>query len=153
MTGIQRMGAVVLTIFMAVSGWAFAHSGATGIVKERMDAMSDIGKAMKTIGLMVKGNNAFDSAKAHDAASAISRNATRIPELFPHGSAGKPSEATLEIWENWDEFAAMAEQMKADSDALASVAENAADAATIRAQFANVGKSCGSCHRKFRAKK
>ena len=44
--------AAVLIAGTAVT--AFAHSGATGIVKERMDAMLAMGKAVKTVAPMMR---------------------------------------------------------------------------------------------------
>ncbi|MCP4407303.1 MAG: cytochrome c, partial [Gammaproteobacteria bacterium] len=41
---------------------AIAHGGATAIVKERMDAMSAISKAMKTISQMMQGKEPYDAA-------------------------------------------------------------------------------------------
>jgi len=42
------MAIIVACLFLATTA-AFAHDGATGIVKERMDFMSNHGAAMKSL--------------------------------------------------------------------------------------------------------
>ena len=115
--------------------------------------MGEIGKAMKAIGQMIKGEVAFDAEKAKAAALEIYGHASHIPDMFPEGSTEKPSEALPAIWEDWDEFVAISDQMKTDAKALSDIAGNASEASVIKAQFGMVGKSCGSCHEKFRLKK
>jgi cytochrome c556 len=149
----SRSAALIFVIVAGAAGYAFAHSGAQGIVKQRMDAMSDIGKAMKTIAQMIRGQSTFDSATAQKAAKDIGHNAAQIPELFPEGSIEGPSEATPAIWENWEEFAAMAARMETAANDLAAAAQTAPDGVAIAAQFGKVGKTCNSCHGKFRVKK
>lgn len=138
---------------MTISGFAFAHSGADGIVKERMDMMGEIARGMKTIGAMMKGEAAYDAEMAKASALEIYGHMSHIAEMFPEGSTEKPSEALPAIWENWDEFVALADKLKADAKTLAEVAGTASSAAEIKGQFALVGQSCGSCHEKFRLKK
>ena len=53
--GNLRRRLLAATLALSVScGLALAHSGATGIVKQRMDAMKDIAAQMKLIGAMVR---------------------------------------------------------------------------------------------------
>ena len=148
-----KRGITAIALAFAVSVPALAHEGATGVVKQRMDMMGDVGKAMKTIGQMIKGETAFNGAVASDAAAEIAKHAVHFPEIFPEGSTEKPSEALPAIWENWEEFLAIFNQMKSDADALAELAGNASGPEAIKAQFGLVGRSCGTCHEKFRLKK
>lgn len=141
------------TLLVAVSSLAFAHSGATGVVKQRMDMMGAIGDSMKTIGNMIKGQADFDADAVESAAMTIVGHAKEIPNLFPEGSTQKPSEALPAIWEKWDEFVKITNQMKSDAQTLADAAKTATQASDIRTQFVAMGKSCGSCHEQFRLKK
>ena len=75
-----------------------AHSGATGIVKMRMDAMKDIGEQMKLLAAMTKGQVRHDGARAAAAARVIGGHAAHIPEMFPEGSNTGMSEAAPTIW-------------------------------------------------------
>ena len=136
---------------MTVSGFVFAHSGATGVVKQRMDMMGDIGDNMKIIGTMIKTGD-FNRSAAQDAANAISNHATSVKELFPTDSLDKPSEALPQIWTDWDEFIAIGQQMGVEAEKLAKMAGGSSSVDEIKDQFRRLGQSCRSCHEKFRLK-
>lgn len=103
--------AAVLIAGTAVT--AFAHSGATGIVKERMDAMLAMGKAVKTVAPMMRGETAYDAETVRDAARLFQQHAGEsMTNLFPEGTGGMPSEAKDEVWTDWDRFAALASRWK-----------------------------------------
>ena len=64
---------------------AFAHSGATGGMKERMDAMSEMGEAMKTLTPMMRGQT------GHRLASFFEKMTTCVPIVSsPPFSSSKP---------------------------------------------------------------
>ena len=44
-----HMAALAGLVAVSIGGLAFAHSGATGIVKQRMESMKSIAGSMKTI--------------------------------------------------------------------------------------------------------
>ena len=145
--------AMLVIAGMSISGLAYAHAGADGVVKDRMDMMGEIARAMKTIGQMVKGEVSYDAEIAKAAANEIFGHMSHMTEMFPEGSTEKPSEALPAIWENWDEFVALSDKLKVDAKQLAEVAGSSTSADAIKLQFGVVGKSCGSCHEKFRLKK
>ena len=104
---------------------AFAHGGATGIVKDRMDAMADMGKAVKAVTPMMRGEIDYDADVVRRAAATFSRHAgDSMTDLFPEGSGGMPSEAKDAIWSKWEEFSALAEQLGVVSEGLAGAADN-----------------------------
>ncbi|MEM5469954.1 MAG: c-type cytochrome [Paracoccaceae bacterium] len=104
---------------------AFAHGGATGIVKERMDAMADMGKAVKAVTPMMRGDVAYDAEVMRQAAETFSRHAGEsMTKLFPEGTGGMPSEAKDTVWSNWDEFSALAERLGIAAEGLAAAADN-----------------------------
>lgn len=108
-----------------VTTLAFAHVNATGIVKERMDAMVIVGKANKALSAMFKGEVEYDPLKVEEAALLINEHAGEaITKLFPEGSGGMPSEALPAIWEDWASFVAIADDLATYSQALAAAAEN-----------------------------
>jgi cytochrome c556 len=78
-----------------------AHDGATGIVKERMDFFSRSKEHMKAIRTHIQDEN-FD--KTLHRAEEIKDWAARIPDYFPEGSVGKPSDADPRIWSDFDGF-------------------------------------------------
>ena len=104
---------------------AYAHGGATGIVKERMDAMSAMGKAVKTIVPMMRGETEYDANAVRSAAGTIGSHAGGdLTELFPEGSGGAPSESKEAVWSNWSEFSELAERLEIYADGLARAADN-----------------------------
>ncbi len=113
----------MLTTLLATT--AFAHGKATGIVKERMDAMSVMGKTMKALAPMMRGEVPYDAQAVRDGGAQIGIHAgDALTKRFPHGTGGKPSEAKDAIWENWEEFAALAGQLHTYSQGLALAADN-----------------------------
>lgn len=135
----------------ATTGTGWAHGGATGVVKERMESMKSMGDAMKGLAAMVKGQAELDDKALADYAAAIKTGAARIPDLFPKGTNAAPSEALPKIWVEWDKFKDMAEQLEKDADLLANA--DATDARSVKIGFAKIGKSCKDCHTEYRKKK
>lgn len=148
---------VIAAILTALgAGFALAHSGATGIVKERMDHMGHIGKATKAIGQMIHGKAEYDPEKVRLAARAIAKSGGKaMTAMFPENSIKGPSEARPEIWTNWDRFVAMALSLKTTAQALADGADNPMDGeeAAPDKLFAAMAGTCKACHKEFRIKK
>lgn len=104
---------------------ALAHAGATGVVKERMDAMKSMGDAIKAIKPMMSGEAEYDAATVRDAAQTIERlSGKTMTGKFPEGSTGHPSEAKPEIWSDWERFQALAEDLAVAARGLGLAADN-----------------------------
>ena len=125
-----------------------AHEHATGIVKERMDAMTLIDKRTKAILQRIKGKRDLASIKAD--AEVIASHAGHITHLFPAGSMQSPTRARAAIWQNWPDFERKAHDLEDSSRALA--ATNASDAAALGAAAAKLTATCDACHDKYRAR-
>ena len=66
---------------------AWSHSGATGIVKERMDGMSAMSRVIKDLTPMMRGNVDYDAQQVRDAADVmISHAGDQMTSLFPEGT-------------------------------------------------------------------
>lgn len=144
---------LLFIIFIAFSiNSAAAHSGATGVVKKRMDLMGKIGKDMKAIKVMIQKKSPFDADKIMQHATSIHEASLHITTVFPKGSLGGKSEALPAIWENWDRFSSLAEQLTSSAEQL-KLATRDANPKSIMKSFASVGKSCKSCHTDFRTNK
>src|SRR4029077_10603222 len=89
-----------MVVFATAS--ATAHDHATGIVKERMDAMESMAKHMKAISERIKSNHDLAAIKAD--AEAIAALAPHIAHQFPPGSTQYPTQAKTAIWQNWPDF-------------------------------------------------
>ncbi len=130
-----------------------AHSGAKGVVKERMALMKDLAGVMKAMGPMFKGEASFSSDVVADQARLLVDHANRIPALTPSGSNEHPSEALPAIWQGWDSYVASAEELAREGMKLVNVSSSGANRTEMRTQYVKIGKICGACHDRFRKSK
>lgn len=116
---------VAAAIVATLSAAAYAHTGATGIVRERMDAMEVMSKAVESIAKMMMGETPYDADAVKQGAILIKKHSGEaMTSLFPEGSLQKASVARPEIWSNWDEFVSLADQLGVLADGLEAAAEN-----------------------------
>ncbi len=170
----QKVTTLIVSVefvsFFAIA--AFAHSGATGIVKERMDGMVAIAKSMKELVGMSKAGS-VDGPKAASLAKVIqSHSGNAMLERFPNGPVPMVSEASPAIWDNWTVFEALADRLDTLAEGLALSAMGAdqktgltfgpADPLPPMDVLAATGfddllkattQTCSSCHEAFRIKK
>jgi cytochrome c556 len=144
-------GLVGALLLLAAS--AFAHSGATGVVKQRMEMMKSIAAEAKVLANMVRGETRFRPIKAGEAGKALLQHATKVAALFPAGSINGPSEALPAIWEMPDEFQASFRKLEAAARDMVEVADTAKNRKALAEPFARIATTCKSCHRIFRLKK
>lgn len=149
----KRLAAAILVAATTLAPAAGAHTGATGIVKERMELMKDVAAAARTLAEMVRGLRPFDAAAATRLADRIAAHAGTMVTQFPKGSTGHPSEAKPEIWTNWSDFTAKAKAMGVAAKDLSGAAKSARTKDDITAPFARMTQTCGACHRDYRVKK
>jgi len=139
------------SLLLAMAAWGHEHhdhSQATGVVKERMDAMTEMGKRMKAIGRRARSNEAL--GQVSDDAGIIKDIAAKIIALFPAGSTQPPTEAASAIWRNFDDFASKARALEQEAEKLATM--KGADARSMAQQVRTVSEACSSCHEKYRIK-
>ena len=97
---LKRLRVIVGFILLAVpTTLALAHSGATGIVKERIDMFKKNQGNLKAIKSHIRSENYESIVKLADE---IRDWAVKMPEYFPEGSNEKPSEASPAIWADFD---------------------------------------------------
>ena len=140
-----------LAVLLGVGMVAEAQNAPSAVIKTRQDLMKSNGASAKALAEMMKGEKPYSQDVAHKAAMTINENSKKIPSLFPPGSgaeAGVKTGALPAIWTNKADFDAKAKKLEEESAKL--VAAN--DEAAVKAQFGNVGKSCGGCHETYRAK-
>jgi len=130
---------------------ATAHEKATGVVKERMEVMKSIGKSMKGLSAMAKGEATYDAAEVKTMATSIQSKSAGVAKLFPEGSLQPASEALPTIWKDWPKFEQLSKQLGETSGAVA-VAADGGRGAMVPA-FATLAKNCNACHTDFRKKK
>ena len=139
-----------------VTGFAFGHSGATGVVKERMDAMAEMGDKTKLVADMFKGKRALDKNVVADAADSYTKHGSRISELFPdtkESRTGSNTEALPSIWEDREEFNSQVTDFVELSNAFKNTVLISDDVEQMKKAFLQMTKSCSGCHKQFRQRK
>ena len=149
-------------------------------IQARGQLMKDLGKAVKSVAPMFKDRAPYDADAVRGAATAIeTRGGKELTALFPEGSLDAKSESLPAIWEDWEDFARLAEDLVLYGRALSAAAGNprteaeaaaagallgdlaapelSSDPATLAVLSPNIPfeallKTCGSCHTKFRKK-
>ncbi len=130
------------------SDGAFAHQGATGIVKERMDRFDQSRDALKASFAELKAGQ-FDAIITN--ARAMAQWGRDMPSFFPEGSDGAPSEAAPAIWQDKAGFAAAAKAFADAADHVIITAQTK-DTADTGAALKKLAGTCGDCHRQYRLK-
>jgi cytochrome c556 len=112
-------------IAVATGGLAFAHGAATGIVKERMDAMMEMKDAVKTLTAIMRGETAYEAGTVKTEAALIRSHAGEaMTKLFPADGDNMSSEAKPEIWSDWDDFTEQAKRLETLAGGLEAAADN-----------------------------
>ena len=137
--------AVSAGLLLSVS--AFAHKGATGIVKERMDNFKASQMALKQVFAASKRND-FDAIVP--LANQIKNWAEIMPTKFPTGSDQPPSEAAPAIWTNFEAFKLAAKENFEAARFLEVTALNGDAKATAKA-IKKLAGTCKSCHQSYRS--
>ncbi|MFQ5974580.1 MAG: c-type cytochrome, partial [Alphaproteobacteria bacterium] len=94
-----------------------------------------------------KGENP-NIADAVPSAETLNRNARKIVDNFPEGTgrdAVPESRAKPEIWLQFEEFKAAAEELIEESGKLVEAAKTD-DLEAFQTQFKELGAACGGCH-------
>lgn len=134
----------------ALAGAAIAHSGATGIVKERMDGMKEMSNATKALGAIKAGAIPYSPEVVKRAAAQLRTHAEAAREQFPDGSAGGASEALPTIFSDRAGF----NQLLTDLiDAAVRLDDAAGDEAEAMTAADQVAATCKKCHADYREKK
>ena len=133
-------------VLLCLSTVSFAHEGAEGVVKERMDRFKENKEAMKAI----KGNLAGDTAVIAQKASEIEAWAKEMVNFFPEGSTQPPSEALPAIWKEFDRFTDLASANEKAATKLKNLAQSGADTSALSGAFRSLGKTCKDCHNDFK---
>ena len=137
---------LIAALSLTLSASLFAHSGATGIVKERMEGFKAAKKSMKVLKGAVRRSDF----------SVIAREAQRLnvwfaklDGYFPEGSNTKPSEALDLIWQEYDPFSSLGRDSSNASAALLRAADQG-NTDQAREAFFELASSCKACHDDYR---
>ena len=138
--------ALISALVCLFAAQSFAHKGATGIVKERMDKFSEARGQMKQIRGALQANS-LDIVV--EITSDMRQWATDMPHAFPAGSDMAPSEALPAIWDDKDGFA---QAIAAYDEAIIALQKAALsnDQTNALDKFRALGQACSNCHKSYR---
>ena len=140
-----------LFLLIGSAGFAFAHSGATGIVKERMDGMGSLAQSLKALVQMEKSDKVDFQKIAAIARQIQAQSGDAMTERFPEGHHQMVSEASPVIWEDWQRFEQISEELL--QIAIRLEASAIAGGVNLGSAVKELGATCSSCHQRFRIKK
>jgi len=143
---------IIGVIGIVLSHAALAHEGhehATGVVRERMELMTDMGKRLLAISKRLRANKELDRI-APDA-RAIKEASGKITAEFPPGSTQFPTAAKPVVWQQWDDFGEKVRKLQSEAEKLSTTSPSDGDA--LRKQFRAVAYACDGCHEVYRVPK
>ncbi len=144
----MKKQSVVLTVLLCLATGALAHQGVkNAAVKARMDAMSAIGKNMKVLGGMAKGETPFDPVAIHYALEKIEEHAANTPGLFKAQETDPKSESKPAIWTDFPDFTRKANALETVAAGLSRKIDTAKD---LGPALNSLGETCKSCHELYR---
>lgn len=133
-----------------------AHSGATGVVKERMELMKGLSISNTLLKSMVRGEIPWNQAAAREHAGTIYLlSADALTKLFPEDSLQAPTEALPAIWRNWTEFQEIAGETRYWAQVLYWSLEKdtrGPSDETTKA-LSRLSRTCKTCHIDYRQEK
>ena len=137
-----------VAVFITASSVVFAHSGVKDKnVKERMMLMKEMANNTKIIGHMLKGKTSFDANEAKLALERLSSLSLKTPKVFEVNATDPKSEAKPTIWDEFDEFTKLSEDLAATSTDLADSVETIED---LRPALKRISSGCKACHSRYR---
>ena len=124
----------------------FAHEGAIGLVKERMDRFKTSKKLMRNIN---KGLQNENFKIIEDSAHKLLIWSKEMSSFFPKDSDMSPSEASSDIWLDPQGFEKAIKNFELASLELITQSKTTDLEKTVNA-FRNLAGTCKGCHQKFR---
>lgn len=122
-----RIAAVAVASTAGVA--ALAHTGAAGVVMERMMGMSAMQTVMADLAPMMQGAAPFDARTVQEGAAAIMGHSVgTMTSLFPEDGDNAASYVKPELWEQWEDFDRMAADLRRYAEGLAAAAPNGLEA-------------------------
>jgi cytochrome c556 len=140
------MKRVVLAIAVAALGIT-AVAAQSDPIAARKASMKAVGAAAGQGAKFMKGEEAFDLAKAQAIFAAYQKAAGEYGAMFPDNSKTGDTAALPAIWENKADFNAKLAKLGADAKDAASKVK---DEASFKAAFPDVQKNCGGCYQTYR---
>ena len=133
------------------AGTASMAGSSTDAIKDRQQAMKDVGGAMQNLGAIAKKEAPFDAGVVKHNAGVIAEALKKAAALFPEGSDKGDVEtwSMSEIWSDRADFEENFETAEAEAVALQSVTLESA----FLPALGKLGNACKACHQAYRRPK
>ena len=139
---------IFTVIAITTSSIAFAHSGVKDKnVKERMMLMKAMADNTKLIGQMLKKQTPFELNEVKLALERLSSLSLQTPKVFEANTTDPKSEAKPNIWDEFDEFTKLSNELAKSTSELAILIEDVDD---LRPTLMKVSEGCKACHSNYR---
>ena len=139
---------IFIVIATTASSIAFAHSGVKDQnVKERMLLMKAMAENTKLIGQMLKKQTPFELNEVKRALEQLSSLSLQTPTVFEINATDPKSEAKQNIWDEFDEFTKLSNELAKSTSELAIIIEDVDD---LRPTLMKVSEGCKACHSNYR---
>ncbi len=124
----------------------YAHEGAKGIIKERMEKFKMSKNLMRKINKGLQNNNFIIIEKS---AQTLLNWSIKMPNFFPEGSDTPPTEASSDIWLDPKGFKIAIKNFELASLELIAQSKSENVDMTV-SSFRKLAQTCKGCHQKFR---
>ena len=138
----------ILIIFQIISIENVHSSDTNKAWIDRMKLFKEMGANMRKL------KQAQDTFVMFKSAVVINNNSKKLLQtsFWPKGSGGEKTRAKIEIWQNIEDFQNKFKSLGKASANLIMVAKKG-DLEIARSAFRKMARTCGSCHRDYRAPK
>lgn len=127
-----------------------AEDDSERVIKYRQYMMSAISQHYKSLKYLTSGKITQPEQWAPHVRS-LNDLSKMVAGAFPEGSDFGETDAKEAIWENKDDFNQKAQDMVKVSDSMFTLMKNN-DRDGVSKQVTEIGKTCKSCHKKYREK-
>ena len=145
--GSNWMKSALAMVAVALIGTSALAQSAADAVKQRQDIMKGLFGNYRTASQIARGESTDVASVPASAEKAIA-DIRKFATLFPAGSgreAVPDTRAKPEVWSMRSEFEAKNTALIEETQKLANAAKTG-DIEAVKAQYANVSRSCGGCH-------
>ena len=144
----MKLFKMVTVVLITASSIVLAHSGVKDKnVKERMMLMKAMADNTKLIGQMLKKQIPFEANEVKLALEKLSSLSLQTPTVFEVNATDPKSEAKPNIWDEFNEFTKLSNELAKSTSDLAILVEDIDD---LRPTLMKVSEGCKACHSKYR---